>query len=496
MACRATGAGECWSSRRRKPSNGSPAGGRTPRTSTKSDDCDRGRADRRGPESGSPLEQLPVDRLDRLEGLVPHVEQTVAGGVDQVVGLADGRRDPDHVDAPAGNVFLDRAIVLLANHDFGRQLIVRIRDLRRQRFPDRRGRRCVDRRRRLLRPRVDDDEQAGGDAGETGQCPADQVLLAKVWSAHCALPFGPLVPVSSSIRILADRAVTSNPRAYHDPRDRSIPASPWTKAGPRFLPQMNADERRWMASRSPDSSRLAGSVRRLRAGRRSACVRQRRELIAVSYLPAFICGRFRPLAQRSTRLRFPDMASNEHETLYLVDGSSYLYRAFHALPSLTAADGQPTGAIFGVANMVRRLIHERAPARLAVIFDAPGRNFRHEIDPDYKANRPPMPDDLRRQIEPLHEVIDAMGVERVIVDGVEADDVIATLVRRAREAGVPVLISSGDKDLAQLVGDDVVLEDTMQDKRYDPAAVETKFGVGPDRVGDLLALTGDASDNI
>jgi len=190
------------------------------------------------------------------------------------------------------------------------------------------------------------------------------------------------------------------------------------------------------------------------------------------------------------------MASNEHETLYLVDGSSYLYRAFHALPSLTAADGQPTGAIFGVANMVRRLIHERAPARLAVIFDAPGRNFRHEIDPDYKANRPPMPDDLRRQIEPLHEVIDAMGVERVIVDGVEADDVIATLVRRAREAGVPVLISSGDKDLAQLVGDDVVLEDTMQDKRYDPAAVETKFGVGPDRVGDLLALTGDASDNI
>ncbi|NKI35246.1 DNA polymerase I [Wenzhouxiangella sp. XN79A] len=190
------------------------------------------------------------------------------------------------------------------------------------------------------------------------------------------------------------------------------------------------------------------------------------------------------------------MASNEHETLYLVDGSSYLYRAFHALPSLTAADGQPTGAIFGVANMVRRLIHERAPARLAVIFDAPGRNFRHDLDPEYKANRPPMPGDLRRQIEPLHEVIDAMGVQRVIVDGVEADDVIATLVRRAREAGAPVLISSGDKDLAQLVGDDVVLEDTMQDKRYDPAAVEEKFGVGPDLVGDLLALTGDASDNI
>jgi DNA polymerase-1 len=190
------------------------------------------------------------------------------------------------------------------------------------------------------------------------------------------------------------------------------------------------------------------------------------------------------------------MAASDQKPLCLVDGSSYLYRAFHALPSLTAADGQPTGAIFGVANMVRRLIQERSPERLAVIFDAPGKNFRHELDPEYKANRPPMPGDLKRQIEPLHALIDAMGVARVSVEGVEADDVIATLVRRAREAGVPVLISSGDKDLAQLVGDDVVLEDTMQDKRYDPAAVEEKFGVGPELVGDLLALTGDSADNI
>lgn len=182
--------------------------------------------------------------------------------------------------------------------------------------------------------------------------------------------------------------------------------------------------------------------------------------------------------------------------LCLVDGSSYLYRAFHALPSLTAADGQPTGAIFGVANMIRRLVKERSPAGLVVIFDAPGKTFRHEAYADYKANRPAMPDDLRRQIEPLHELIDALGVPRVAIEGVEADDVIATLVRRAQAAGRPVLISSGDKDLAQLVGDGVVLEDTMQDKRYDPEAVREKFGVGPELVGDFLALTGDSSDNI
>jgi len=182
--------------------------------------------------------------------------------------------------------------------------------------------------------------------------------------------------------------------------------------------------------------------------------------------------------------------------LCLVDGSSYLYRAFHALPSLTSGDGHPTGAIFGVANMVRRLIEQQKPERLAVIFDAPGKNFRHAAYPDYKANRPPMPDDLRAQIEPLNELLEALGVKLVRVDGVEADDVIATLVARARRAGTSVLISSGDKDLAQLVADGVVLEDSMQEKRYDDAAVEAKFGVPPGRVGDLLALTGDTSDNI
>jgi len=190
------------------------------------------------------------------------------------------------------------------------------------------------------------------------------------------------------------------------------------------------------------------------------------------------------------------MNKSKPETLCLIDGSSYLYRAFHALPSLTSGEGLPTGAVFGVANMVRRLIEQHRPDYLAVIFDAPGKNFRHESFADYKANRPPMPDDLRTQLEPLDELIDALGVKRVRVAGVEADDVIATLARQAQADGLPVLISSGDKDLAQLVGDGVVLEDSMQEKRYDPDAVVDKFGVGPELVGDLLALTGDTSDNI
>jgi len=189
-------------------------------------------------------------------------------------------------------------------------------------------------------------------------------------------------------------------------------------------------------------------------------------------------------------------SSQPERKLCLIDGSSYLYRAFHALPSLTSGDGEPTGAVFGVANMVRRLIEQHRPDFVAVVLDAPGKTFRHETYAAYKANRPSMPDDLKRQIEPLNDLIDALGVPRLVVDGVEADDVIATLVRQAREAGLSVLISSGDKDLAQLVSDQVVVEDSMQNKVYDAAAVREKFGVGPERVGDLLALTGDTSDNI
>lgn len=191
------------------------------------------------------------------------------------------------------------------------------------------------------------------------------------------------------------------------------------------------------------------------------------------------------------------MNSSESErTLCLIDGSSYLYRAFHALPSLTSGDGEPTGAVFGVANMIRRLLEQHRPDHIAVIFDAPGKTFRHRKYAEYKANRPAMPDELRRQIEPLNALIDALGVPRLVIDGVEADDVIATLVDKARAFGFRVLISSGDKDLAQLVDDQVVVEDSMQNKTFDSAAVREKFGVGPERVGDLLALTGDTSDNI
>jgi DNA polymerase-1 len=182
--------------------------------------------------------------------------------------------------------------------------------------------------------------------------------------------------------------------------------------------------------------------------------------------------------------------------LCLVDGSSYLYRAFHALPSLTNAQGEPTGALFGVANMLRRLIEQHQPMRVAVVFDASGKNFRHTMYQDYKAHRPPMPDELRCQIEPLYELIDAMGLPRLVIPEVEADDVIATLAHQAKEAGLSVLISSGDKDLAQLVDGGIVVEDSMQNRAFTPEAVEEKFGVPPHLVGDLLALTGDSADNI
>ena len=194
---------------------------------------------------------------------------------------------------------------------------------------------------------------------------------------------------------------------------------------------------------------------------------------------------------------YPDHTlMTQHPQLCLIDGSSYLYRAFHALPSLSNAEGQHTGAIFGVANMLRRLLEQHQPERVAVVFDAPGKNFRHEMYADYKANRPPMPDELRSQIEPLYALIDAMGLKRVIIEAVEADDVIATLVNQAQEKDWRVLVSSGDKDLAQLVTPQVVVEDSMQNKAYTPELVEEKFGVGPSLVGDLLALTGDSSDNI
>ncbi|MEJ2629923.1 MAG: DNA polymerase I [Acidihalobacter sp.] len=182
--------------------------------------------------------------------------------------------------------------------------------------------------------------------------------------------------------------------------------------------------------------------------------------------------------------------------LILVDGSSYLYRAFHALPPLTNAHGEPTGAIYGVINMLRRLLKDYAPEHIAVVFDAKGKTFRDEMYADYKANRPPMPDDLAAQIEPLHALIKAMGLPMLAIEGVEADDVIGTLARQAAEQGRDVLISSGDKDLAQLVDGHVTLVNTMNNITLDREGVVDKFGVPPERIIDYLALVGDSVDNV
>lgn len=182
--------------------------------------------------------------------------------------------------------------------------------------------------------------------------------------------------------------------------------------------------------------------------------------------------------------------------LVLIDGSSYLYRAFHALPPLTTSQGQPVGAIRGVISMLKKLADSTEANRIAVVFDASGKTFRDEMYAEYKANREKMPDDLRAQIEPLHQIVAALGYPLLVVPGVEADDVIGTLAHRAAAAGEHVLISTGDKDLAQLVTDRVTLVNTMSDSTLDPAGVEAKFGVGPDRIIDFLALTGDSVDNV
>jgi len=182
--------------------------------------------------------------------------------------------------------------------------------------------------------------------------------------------------------------------------------------------------------------------------------------------------------------------------LILVDGSSYLYRAFHALPPLTNSQGQPTGAVYGVLNMLRKLIDTYRPESMAVIFDARGKTFRDELYADYKANRPPMPAELSSQVGPLLALIEAMGLPLLQASGVEADDVIGTLAGQAATAGIATVISTGDKDLAQLVNEHVTLINTMNDTRLDEAGVVAKFGVRPEQIIDYLALMGDTSDNI
>jgi DNA polymerase-1 len=182
--------------------------------------------------------------------------------------------------------------------------------------------------------------------------------------------------------------------------------------------------------------------------------------------------------------------------LVLVDASSYLFRAYHALPKLTNSKGEATGALIGVLNMLRKLREDYRPEFLAVIFDAPGKTFRDDIFPAYKGHRPAMPDDLREQIEPLYAIIQAMGLPLLRVPEVEADDVIGTLATRAAAQGLATLISTGDKDLAQLVGDHVTLINTMSDERLDRQGVIDKFGVPPERIVDYLTLVGDSVDNI
>jgi len=182
--------------------------------------------------------------------------------------------------------------------------------------------------------------------------------------------------------------------------------------------------------------------------------------------------------------------------LVLIDGSSYLYRAFHALPPLTNSQGEPTGALHGVLNMIQKLLREEKPLHVAVVFDAPGKTFRDELYAEYKATRPPMPDELRSQVQPILDAVKAMGLPLLRVKGVEADDVIGTLCKQAAEDGLSVLVSTGDKDLAQLVNDKVTLINTMNDSRLDRDAVKAKFDVFPEQIIDYLALVGDTSDNI
>ena len=182
--------------------------------------------------------------------------------------------------------------------------------------------------------------------------------------------------------------------------------------------------------------------------------------------------------------------------LLLVDGSSYLYRAFHAMPDLRNSAGEPTGAIYGMVNMMRRARTEIGADHIACVFDAKGKTFREDLYPEYKAHRSPMPEDLVAQIEPIHEVVKALGWPVLMISGVEADDVIGTLARQAAEMGWSTVISTGDKDLAQLVNDKVSLVNTMSNEKLDTQGVEAKFGVAPNRIVDYLTIVGDSVDNV
>ena len=190
------------------------------------------------------------------------------------------------------------------------------------------------------------------------------------------------------------------------------------------------------------------------------------------------------------------MEKKLEKQMILIDGSSYLFRAYHALPPLTTSTGNPTGAVYGVINMIRKLMKTHPFDYIGVIFDPKGKTFRHTLYPEYKANRTVMPDELRVQIEPLFHVIKAMGLPLITQDGVEADDIIGTLAIKAQKKDIRTLISTMDKDMAQLVSKQVTLINTMSDRTLDIAGVKEKFGVMPEQIIDYLALMGDTSDNI
>src|SRR5499427_9374627 len=212
------------------------------------------------------------------------------------------------------------------------------------------------------------------------------------------------------------------------------------------------------------------------------------------------CGSNLQIPSRWPKLRSPrhnlsNFRTMSRPTLVLIDGSGYLYRAFHALPPLANRAGEPTGALFGVFNMLRLELKAK-PAHIAFVADAPGKTFRDDLYAEYKAQRAPMPDDLRVQVEPMLTLVGALGMPILRVDGVEADDVIGTLAVQAAADGIDVVVSTGDKDLAQLVGPHVTLVNTMTNSRLDPDGVVQKFGVRADQIVDFLALVGDSVDNI
>jgi len=225
------------------------------------------------------------------------------------------------------------------------------------------------------------------------------------------------------------------------------------------------------------------------------------DLIALIHLKVFIrCPTLAVLTTATKMLNLHVVPLTQpmtnNNTLILIDGTSYLYRAFHALPSLTNSQGMPTGAIYGMTNMLKSLLHDYQPTYAAVVFDAKGKSFRDELFPEYKTNRPPMPDDLVAQISLTHEMVQALGFPLIMENGVEADDVIGTLAKQAQAAGMHSFIFTGDKDFAQIVNDSVTLIDTLKKTRLDVQGVIDKFGIPPELIVDYLSLTGDTVDNV